>query len=150
MCSDGLCLPGFSPMAFVSYNSPQTWTLVASHRRLEYLHGDFGEEVTAGMLPPSLVHFVTGLEYCDAPPIAAGVLPTSLACLQLGTAFNHPFVVGSLPSSLKVLELSCYNQPLLPGILPASLTHLLLGNEFKPPTQRWCAPSWPHQPACGQ
>eukprot|EP01133_Synstelium_polycarpum_P013280 gene13280-15609_t len=67
--------------------------------------------------------------------IASGSFTTTtITSLNLGSAFNHPLLLGALPPQLKQLVLSVsFDQPLEIGTLPQTLEKLVFGSSFNRP-----------------
>ena len=89
-----------------------------------------------------------GLSRCSLTP---GLLPHGLRHLQLPSSFDSPLQVGSIPSTVEVLQFGRrFSKPLLRDVLSSSLVHLVLHSYNKalephvlPPTlQRLCMWMW--------
>ncbi|KYQ91279.1 hypothetical protein DLAC_08218 [Tieghemostelium lacteum] len=85
------------------------------------IYGTFDSTLHPGCIPPN----VKSLYLSHTLPIEKGVLPDSIRDLTFGYSFNGP--VEYYPSNLEVLSFYGYNQPFLPGSLPKSLRVLQLG-----------------------
>ncbi|EFA77916.1 hypothetical protein PPL_08557 [Heterostelium album PN500] len=84
----------------------------------------FNEELEKGSLPESLTDIDFGFGFNQ--PIGLGVLPDRLKKLSFDGHYKNMILQpGVLPSSLRVLDLSAYNEPLLSGSLPSNLKKLI-------------------------
>ncbi len=94
-----------------------------------------------GVLPETTRTLIFEFEYNIQ--ILPGALPCNLCELRMhGPYFNQPFIVGSLPNTIKILVLGDgFDQPLAPGSLPGSLTTLFLGSKFNQRLESGVLPS---------
>ncbi|GAM23709.1 hypothetical protein SAMD00019534_068840, partial [Acytostelium subglobosum LB1] len=92
-------------------------------------------EITVGMLPNSLQSLYITEQFPGVIPV--GALPESLTMLSFDscTIINDPIQPGTLPSSLKTLNIGPYMHRIKQGILPSALTSLTFigcNKEFQP------------------
>eukprot|EP01133_Synstelium_polycarpum_P003594 gene3594-4117_t len=94
-----------------------------------------------GDLPLGLEHleigpvgyFVDDQALQQSIPSGNRVFPSTLTSLSFGDEFDQVLVPGSLPSTIKYLDLGGYNSPIGVGDIPQSVLHLTLGDRYNKP-----------------